>query len=236
MQPLSKVHRNALVSFGQDDTMTLRPKLAVKVAEFIAEWANIETMLGIFLGFLLHTKAKTAMAMFLALENRAAQLRMIESATKSELPPDRVDVFTALMEQCLRPTMRLRDRFAHWCWGHSPDLPKALLLLSPDDNVTLHFAALHVGGHADVDDDKVFVITDRFLENALRDLRKTQSYLAMLVQSLDLPDSLPRLPQAFERLSNKPEIQRGLALLQKRREKPQAIRQGLPGTGDPSQS
>ena len=76
MQPLSCVHRDAHVLFGHDNTMASRPQAAICVAECIAEWSNVEGMLGILLSFLLHAKAKTAMRMYTALENRAAQLRM----------------------------------------------------------------------------------------------------------------------------------------------------------------
>ncbi len=223
MQPLFRVRKDPHVLFGQDDTMANRPKLASKVAECIAEWANIETMLGLFLGFLLHTKAKTALAMYMALENRAAQLRMLDSAAKAELQQHHYDIFTIVMEQFLRPLMKTRDKLAHWCWGHSPDLPNDLLLMQPDEALLAHYTLLHGTGlfdPAQIDDNKVFVITDDYLIRLLRDVRKAQNHIAQLIRSLDYEGSvLLRDVSALDRLSSVPEIRRGLARLAERRAK-----------------
>ena len=71
--------------------MTLRAKVAVKVAQYIAEWSEIESLLGLFLALLLHANQKAVLAMYAGIENRAAQLRMIDSAAGAVLPPDHYD-------------------------------------------------------------------------------------------------------------------------------------------------
>jgi hypothetical protein len=231
MQPLSRVRKDAHVYFGQDDTMTARPKAATKVAEYIAEWSNIETLLGIFLGFLLHSKAPTILKMFRALDNRAAQLRLLESAAKSELKPPQFDIFVVLMEQFIRPVMRTRDKFAHWCWGHAPELPDALLLMSPDEALYVHFVFLK--GSDSVSDDKVFVVTESYLDRSLKELRKAQSYLAMLIQSLDVfAVATPRVQQPLARLSSVPAIREGLARLREKEAKLQAKQKQSPPKDD----
>jgi len=47
---------------------TKNPELAAKVAECIAAWADIETMLGMLLGFLLNADSKVALAMYAEVE------------------------------------------------------------------------------------------------------------------------------------------------------------------------
>jgi hypothetical protein len=192
--------------------MAKRPVLAFKVAECIAEWANTETMLGLLLGFLLHAKARTALAMYMALENRAAQLRMLDSAAKVELDQRHYDVLTIVMERFVRPLMKTRDKLAHWCWGHSPDLPNDLLLMEPDEALLIHYRVLHGPGLLDpteVNDAKIFVVTDEYLVRLLRDVRKAQSYIAQLIRTLDhqapvlRPDS-----SALDRLSSYPRFRK----------------------------
>jgi hypothetical protein len=131
MQPLSKVNRKAVTNWGLGDAMGLRPKLAVKVAQCIANYAEIEVSLGAFLGFILHTNEKAAVAMYSGLENRSAQLRMITSAAEANLPTEHFEVISALISSILRPAMRTRDKLAHWNWGSSEQLPEALLVQRP---------------------------------------------------------------------------------------------------------
>jgi hypothetical protein len=147
MQPLSHVRRNALLFFGHRDTMANRPQVAVKVGDCIAEWTNIESALAVFLGLLLHTDSKTALAMYSALENRAAQMRMLEAAARSKIEPDQFDLFLIVQEKFVRPLMKTRDKLAHWTWGYSPQLPNDLLLVDPSDSMVHHFSALHAPHH-----------------------------------------------------------------------------------------
>jgi hypothetical protein len=86
MQPLTRVVSDANMFWGDPETMLKRPKAAVRVAQCISEWAEIETMMGIFLAVLLDTESKTALAICASLENRAAQRRMILAAAESKLP------------------------------------------------------------------------------------------------------------------------------------------------------
>lgn len=69
MQPLSHVKPDAETLWGQPNTMAKRPQLAVKVADCIAQWAEIEVFLGAFLAFILHTNERAAHAMYSGVEN-----------------------------------------------------------------------------------------------------------------------------------------------------------------------
>jgi hypothetical protein len=98
MQPLSRVNPNAIANWGHPDTMALRPALATKVARGIAHWAEIEVFLGGFLGFLLHANEAAAVAIYSGIENRAAQLRMINAAAKACVPPDHFDALSSFFQ------------------------------------------------------------------------------------------------------------------------------------------
>ena len=112
--------------------MMRRPDLAINVARCIAQWAKIKFIFAL-LGLLLHTNEKAAVAMYSALENRAAQLRMLSAAAEATNSPQRCDCRIALG---YRPSRHEeRDQLAHWSWGHCVDLPDALLL--SDENRTL---------------------------------------------------------------------------------------------------
>jgi hypothetical protein len=123
MQVLSRVSSSARVTVGLADTMPKRPALAAKVAQCISEFSNIETMLPVLLAFMLKSDPKTALAMFGSLENRAAQLRLLNAAAEQVLDEDRFDCWTVLQAKFIKRCMKERDRFAHWAWGYSPDFP-----------------------------------------------------------------------------------------------------------------
>lgn len=141
MQLLSHVHPTARITLGLADTMPQRPILAAKVAQCISEFSNIETMLPVVLAFLLSADAETAIAMFGSLENRAAQLRLLNTAAEKILDEDHFDCWTVLLAKFIKPVMNERDRFAHWAWGYSPDLPDALLLAKPIEKARAQWEA-----------------------------------------------------------------------------------------------
>jgi hypothetical protein len=144
MQPLSKVKPDAAAEWGESTTMMRRPDLAIKVARCIAQWAEVEIHLGALLGLLLHTNEKAAVAMYSALENRTAQLRMLSAAAEATLPTHHNAVIAALLSAIVRPAMKERDRLAHWSWGHSDDLPDALLLSDQDCTLESLMQALRI--------------------------------------------------------------------------------------------
>src|SRR5262249_30638566 len=181
MQPLSRVRPSASTFWGQQDTMARRPSLALKIAECIAEWAEIETTLGMFLGLLLHANPQSALAMWSSVENRTSQMRMLDAAAESQLPADHYDIIAVLQTAYIRPAMKERDKLAHWCWGYSEDLPDALILAEPSTKMAHHFRAIHIAksgaGRAVVqvpdDSTSAYVVTEGDLTRTLNRLRNT---------------------------------------------------------------
>jgi hypothetical protein len=115
MQPLSRVRSNAAIFFGINNAMSERPKVAVKIAECIAEWSDLETLLALFLSLMLNTEIDTVLAMYSAIENRAAQLRMLEAAIAAKLPVgqppkfNRDEIFVVTEADLTRTLRRIRE-------------------------------------------------------------------------------------------------------------------------------
>lgn len=232
MQPLSRVKPNAVTHWGESNTMSSRPKIAIKVAECIAEWAEIETSLGMFLGFLLHTNANTALAIYASLENRSAQFRMLDAAAASELPSDHYDAISALHAVHIRPAMRERDRLAHWCWGYSDDLPNDLLLAQPSDKTRGGVRANEagMGGIPTVRTDYtvIYVITEGDLTRILERLRKTKDLIMYAASSVWQQNTPRGRAERLQQLANEPAIQAALIRQREARQKNQAAQQPSP--------
>jgi hypothetical protein len=206
MQPLFRVRKDADVKFGHEDTMTSRPVLAAKIAECISAWTDIESLFGIFLGLALGSNLKTTLTMYMALDNRAAQLRLLTSVAESELSKDQFEVFDILMTKYLRPVMKTRDKLAHWCWGYSPHLPEDLLLMPPNEALLSYFDSLH-GRSIPVDDTKIFVVTIQYLTRVGKDIRAAGALLATLMTSMaGAEPAVIQDPTALQRLRKMPRI------------------------------
>lgn len=167
MQPLSRVMPNANVTFGENDTMQQRPELAVFVAECITQFANLESLLGLSLALILDANQKAVLAMYSAFDSRASQMKLLKAATESELEKLHSDIFDAIITHFVRPVMRDRDKFAHWVWGYSTDLPDALLLMEPRERTPLHAEAINPTSPIAWDYSKIFVIRKDDLARAL---------------------------------------------------------------------
>lgn len=220
MQPLTRVVSDANMFWGDPETMLKRPKAAVRVAQCISEWAEIETMMGIFLAVLLDTESKTALAMYASLENRAAQRRMILAAAESKLPPDQFDLMQVVFNVSISPVMKERDRLAHWCWGYCDELPEDLLLQSPEEKTEMHYLSVHGATPAQADHpDMIFVITEKYLGQLAARIRTASKYLTSFISSIWGRHSDAERTQFRQQVSNELQIREGLERLNASRQK-----------------
>jgi hypothetical protein len=163
MQPLSRVVPESKM-VGLDiwprDAMVQRPKVAVLVAEAIAEWAQVECSVGVILAVILETEAQTALAMFSALTSSNNQMTIVEAAAKAKLTKADSDLLSALLK-IARRAAKERHKLAHWCWALAYELPEALLLIDPDYLGTL---IANMNGYHDalapVDRTRIFVLKE----------------------------------------------------------------------------
>jgi hypothetical protein len=226
MQPLSRVKSDALVKWGDPNTMMLRQKLAAMVAQCIAQWAEIEMSLGSFLGLLLHANQNAVLAMYSGVENRAAQLRMITAAAQATVPSEHFDVLSIFLSSIIRPVMKERDRLAHWPWGHSDELPEALLMQEPMAALGGLMRALTYlpgieGAAVPANFDVVYVIREGDLEAISKRFTEAKELLRMAMASVWDHNTQTERDEYLRRLSNVPPIREGLDRLARDRQKTQ---------------
>ena len=133
-QPLSRVAPDASIALGiaADRPLAKHANLALLAIEAIASWSNVESfMLHLFIE-LFGGQGSLAADVFLALDGQAAKSAAIDAAANSVLSdrPDELKVLRAIMA-IAKTNEKDRNKLAHWTWGESPDLPDALLLVSP---------------------------------------------------------------------------------------------------------
>jgi hypothetical protein len=207
MQPLSRVRPdNVNIAFGQDEVLRREPQIATKIAECIAKWADTESLLGFLLGILLDADANGALAMYGAVENRAAQLRMITAAAQIKLEPDHFAVFEALLIKIIRPAMRERDKLAHWCWGYLPDVPGLLLLMQPDEKTTIHVRHLNPPSPIIFDKSKIFVVKDEDMDRILGRIIAATDHLVDFTATVQKFNSPQLRDLLLQKLSREPQI------------------------------
>jgi len=210
MQPLSRVSSTATVSFGQIDTMTSRPEIALRIADCISKWADIETMLAILLSLLLNAEEQPILAMYAALENRTSQLRALTAAAKSKLPPHEFEIFEVLRLRFVRPVMKERDRLAHWCWGYSGEIPDALLLTEPNEKVLVHIKVIDKAPSPILDRGKIFVVKAPDLDRTLARLATTTDYLSKFMGAMWPKNPSVLRGPLLQRLCNEPHFRSAL--------------------------
>ena len=141
-QPLSNVNPSAKVIIGPE-AASHYPKLAALVAEAIAAWSQVEMALGELLVAMLGANAIPAISMYNALTSSVAQLAAVKAAAATSLDIDDKDLFDALLSRH-KPLAKARNRFAHWAWAYSPDIPKTLLFCDPTS--LADFSARNIDG------------------------------------------------------------------------------------------
>lgn len=222
MQPLTRFGPTPIhCEFGEPNIIPSRPKVAVRIAECISEWTEIETLLGLILALLLDANAKIALAMYGATENRTTQMNMLIAAAKHKIPQDESDVLEAALAAHIRPEAKYRDKLAHWCWGLSPRFPEALLLTPPPAKMALHHYALDAPSKPKMDRKTVFVVKEIDLFRALKRLKKGQACLNEIVLMVREKNQQKR-GSILRRLSNEPPIAAALARIRKARRSNQA--------------
>jgi hypothetical protein len=237
MQPLSRVRPPPqFLGFGNDDTMSLRPKIAVKVAECIAKWADAESMLGMLLALLLEADAKAVLAMYSALENRSAQMRMLNAAAQSKLPVEHFDVFAALLLVYVRPAMRERDKLAHWCWGYSTELSDALLLMEPDEKTSLHVGAINPPKPIQFDRTKIFVVDEDDMTRMVQRMLYMIDRLADFTGTVWKQNTPEQRAALLQKLSTEPQIQKAVDRRKENRSKTQASPSPSPEPADDAEA
>jgi hypothetical protein len=227
MQPLSRVRSNALAHFAQRDTMQLRPALAPKIAHCVSQFSSLEAMLGISLALMLHGDAKVMLAMYISLDNRAAQLRMLQAGAEAKLNKEQSTLMSALLSIYIKPLMKNRDKFVHWVWGYSDDLPDDLLITNSTDSMSMHMALVgDIDGEHDYS--KVFVVKDTYFNQISDQTQIAIELYGMFIGTFWHRNDQGRRAELLQTLSDAPSIRAWLDRQNKDLEKTQTTPQQSP--------
>lgn len=132
-QPLSSVkpYANVFVGNNMDSPARNRPELALLAMNVVAEWSILESFInGVFVA-LLRASPVQAASIFATIRSQQGQRDAFMAVVDVTLPDQgERDIIMALLKAYERAS-KVRNRVAHWVWGHSPDLPDAVLLANP---------------------------------------------------------------------------------------------------------
>jgi hypothetical protein len=218
-QPLRLVYSGPGLSVHFDpDCLQENPELGALVADAIARWSLIESGLNRILVTLLGAQAAPSFAMFSALVSTRARLEALNAAANTVLSGEDLEMFTAAYE-ISRTQEKDRIKLAHWNWGHSPQVPNALLLAKPDVlsehyiRVAKQRANFKAIGTFDIpadeldsyfmfDLDQVYVYRKPDLERIVRDFKETQEILNLVDFTLNPPEFGMTRDEIYHQLSN----------------------------------
>lgn len=199
----------------QDDTMRKNPEIGLLVAECIAQWPEVENVLGHVLAMLLETEARAAIAMLSSLASTAAQTAIIEAAAETKLRNDQKEVFDAIL-MLVRQVGKERHKMAHWCWGSSPQLPDALLLIDPEWKLQF---SVDVGGRlpdGTPNRDRIFVVRKSDVEETLKRLIAVRNFAGRITGFLWKRTPEPQRDEYLRLLASEPQVHEAVLRLRRR--------------------
>jgi|GEM_PF-1322985 len=133
-QPVSSVRPQGCTVFignNIDNPSDHRPALALLAIKVLAEWSILESFINGLFVMMLGANPRPAAAMYVALAGGAAQRAAFEAvADLALIDQQEKDVFAAI-SHLIRRSAKGRNKIAHWIWGHSPEIPDAVLLCDP---------------------------------------------------------------------------------------------------------
>jgi hypothetical protein len=252
-QPLSSIVKDKPYEVTiNPDGLLQKPNLANLVAVAIGWSSNIEYALGLVLVTMLDANVKPAFAMFSAITSAAAQRSALSSAAEAVLSPDDLEIFGAVLAVA-RTTSEQRNKFAHGLWGTSPQVPDALLLVSPEHILGVHAQQTHFFSlppdlmmdldqwpSGEIDPTKIFVYREKDFQNLIRDFEQTATIVARFRDLVDprlkrYEKCFPEPPrdEILRQLSNQRPFAEALSRIRERQKKrqkapPQSLQQDDP--------
>lgn len=128
-QPLSSKKPKASVYFDAG-TITGRPDLSGLVMNMINCWSYTESQFARILSHMLKTDFRIAVSMYELLFSSGAREAALLAAADHALSDEDKQLLQAILK-VIKPSRNRRNDFSHHLWGHSPDVPDALLLIHP---------------------------------------------------------------------------------------------------------
>lgn len=173
--PIDHVNKSAKILFvGSYFDDASSP--AASMMETIATWSYIQSNITLIFSRMLRADLSVGTALFDQFQTAQARRKAIIATSKTVLPIWQTLALEAVFDATDK-SMKARNAFAHQIIGYSPDIPKAILLVSPEE-VTAVEVSRRTGPHPDtksgelltakpIDRSKVYVWTTEDLRSAL---------------------------------------------------------------------
>jgi hypothetical protein len=148
-----------------------RPALAKWALLIIEMWSHIDSLILKIGANCLQGDTVTVISTLQAVDSPLAQRAAIITAARCVLSPEDALVFEAVLHST-NASRNTRHKFSHHLWGHSDELPDALLLVDPRD-VNLAHARTVIGRRK-----KGFPVSFPFTENDKLDRSKISVWMS----------------------------------------------------------
>lgn len=102
----------------------------------IATWSFVEFHRTRMLTSMLHADFTVVATMLTAINSSHAKQLALEAGINKSLVEADAKFFRAVWKTAIKPVETHRNRYAHWMWAYSEDLPESLILVPPDDAAT----------------------------------------------------------------------------------------------------
>lgn len=228
-QPLSSVRPVTTLRFGGAANPALNnPEMALLGISIIAQWSMLEVALSWLFVELLGTNAAPAAAVFASIRSQSGQRDAIAAVLPTAFGDDRdkQDLVLAALDVFSRAS-KVRNRVAHWVWGYSPEIPKAVLLGDPQAFAAVSVESKefletqHAGGIPalpHVDHNRIFIYEAQDFEDAIATIQRAKGLIIRLQAALSLGlHNADEADRELLQLSGEPEIRRVLDRLNKDR-------------------
>jgi hypothetical protein len=122
-----------------------RPLLAAHIAVISGLWNEIEARTGALLAALLGPEAKTAITIFVSLQNDGARRAAIDAICSLKLSPNDFLKFQTI-QKAIGQRYGERNRAVHGAWGISPKFPDKLLWCDVREVMLFHVNMMDLAG------------------------------------------------------------------------------------------
>jgi len=231
--PLSRVCSHANIIF-EAYPLERNPELLTLAMRIISTWSTLESTVDGCFGAIIGGNAKAAAAIWKTLRSRPAEqtaFRAAAGATQNE----RYKELTEVLLELLKKAAKTRDIVAHWVWAYTPEVPDAILLMSPEDyfEYNIQFQSnieQLVTGERNapiknpaLPKDQIFVYRARDFNEAIERIQRLNYFFHLYRVSLSAPAYA--IDGLYNRLCNEPEIATALIRHRKARNAKEAPQQ-----------
>lgn len=227
--PLASLGREVGYHLGNswDSPSRHRPELSLMAMSVVAEWSLLENFVNTLFVSMLGSDAPGGAAIFATIRNQAGQRDAINAVAETHIANrDLRDAILAALD-VYKGASKTRNRLVHWIWGHSPELPDAVLLANPVTRTALSAnrqRAVHDRNvdeimRGDADLAGIFIYERQDFEAASQSIQRAITLVAlarMTVSRLHAPYMM--FDQELSQLLAEPEIQRGVDRLRRDRQ------------------